>query len=285
MTFPSEQHREVVSQTIAELAQGHDEQTRERVELFIGNAKTATESPESFQDAIKSGSNSDFFADLSKLTDGEIRHLVGAKGLTDWMLYLHPDQQSLVQKEYAGPARVIGVSGSGKTSLLVHRARYLAKKYPEERILILSLNATLCNLIVEMLNALCEAEFREHITVMTIYEFCYKAVKTIGPDRLIEKHDPRSGEDLVACWRDFMQKTHARKTGKAVLDALDCHQAYFDSRSYVREELIWIRSGFGRDDRQQYLSCQSVWARHSIPKIRPGNGPEATPRNGRCNAI
>src|SRR5438132_2001773 len=33
----------------------------------------------------------------------------------DWMLYLHPDQRLLVNKEFAGPARLRCVSGSGKT--------------------------------------------------------------------------------------------------------------------------------------------------------------------------
>ena len=33
----------------------------------------------------------------------------------DWMLYLHPDQKALVAKSFSGPARLRGVSGSGKT--------------------------------------------------------------------------------------------------------------------------------------------------------------------------
>ena len=34
-----------------------------------------------------------------------------------WMLYLHPAQREYVAKNYDGPAKLEGVSGSGKTSL------------------------------------------------------------------------------------------------------------------------------------------------------------------------
>jgi superfamily I DNA/RNA helicase len=254
LNFPTDDHRQVVMQAIALLGSGREEEARERIELFIGNAKTASENPQVFAEALESGINSDLFVDLGKLSEAEIQRLVGAPSLTDWMLYLHPEQRKLVEREYAGPARVIGISGSGKTSLLVHRANHLAKKYKGECILVLSLNGALCKLIAAMLDALCEDEVRRRIKVMTIYDFCYQAVKAIEPERLIEKRDPRSGEDLATCWRDFMRKKHAQKIAGPVVDALDC-RPYFDSHAYVLEELIWIRSGFGREDRDQYLSC------------------------------
>ncbi len=273
LMFPTEEHRQVVIQAIALLAAGNDEQARQRIELFNGNARTASQSPEAFAEAIDSGQNSDEFLDLSRLSDDEIERLVGAKGLTDWMLYLHPDQKKYLEREYAGPARVIGVSGSGKTSLLVHRANHLAKKYAEERILVLSLNAALCQLIQAMLGALCSTKVRRRIDVMTVYEYCYQAVKQLDPGRLIERRDPRSGEDLKACWEDFMKKPHARKTAGPVLDALDCRPDFIDSRTYSRnyvlEELIWIRGGFGREERDRYLTCERHGRGVAMPAYNP----------------
>jgi hypothetical protein len=73
LTFPSEEQRQLVKQVIALLAQGSDEPARARVELFIGKARTATESPASFVEAIDSGANSDLFFDLSKLRVCPIR--------------------------------------------------------------------------------------------------------------------------------------------------------------------------------------------------------------------
>src|SRR5690606_35964856 len=58
--------------------------------------------------------------------------------IEEWMLFLHPDQRSLVDREFNGPARVRGAAGTGKTVVALHRAAALAKRYdPDEgRILV-----------------------------------------------------------------------------------------------------------------------------------------------------
>ncbi len=65
---------------------------------------------------------SKFFTDedeLSQLLSGEIER---------WMVWLHPDQQAVVDANYAGPARIAGAAGTGKTSVALHRAKNLAQK-------------------------------------------------------------------------------------------------------------------------------------------------------------
>jgi superfamily I DNA and RNA helicase len=54
-----------------------------------------------------------------------------AKGgtLSAWMYFLHESQRDLVDREFNEPARLRGVSGSGKTCVLLHRARKLARRY------------------------------------------------------------------------------------------------------------------------------------------------------------
>jgi excinuclease UvrABC ATPase subunit len=47
---------------------------------------------------------------------------------------------------------VTGVSGSGKTCVLIHRAIRLAHKYPDEPILVLTLNAALAALIESLVD-------------------------------------------------------------------------------------------------------------------------------------
>ena len=58
-------------------------------------------------------------AELSKLLEGEIEK---------WMVWLHPDQASVVNANYAGPARIAGAAGTGKTSVALHRAKKLVEK-------------------------------------------------------------------------------------------------------------------------------------------------------------
>lgn len=76
---------------------------------------------------------------------------------SDWMLFLHPEQKKIVQRDYKGPVRLRGVSGSGKTSVLVHRARFLAKQYHQPVVLV-TLTESMRKLLVKLVDELCGVE-------------------------------------------------------------------------------------------------------------------------------
>lgn len=82
-----------------------------------------------FRDAIlKRGA----LAGLSLLlSPAELQRLAFAP-VEDWMIFLHPDQQALVDRRFSGPARVRGSAGTGKTVVALHRAAALAKRLQEE---------------------------------------------------------------------------------------------------------------------------------------------------------
>lgn len=48
--------------------------------------------------------------------------------IEDWMVYLRPDQQAIVERDHDGPSRVLGPAGTGKTVVGLHRARELARR-------------------------------------------------------------------------------------------------------------------------------------------------------------
>lgn len=100
----------------------------------------------------------------------------------DWMLFLNPKQKEWAKKELNGPARLCGVSGSGKTCVMLHRARFLARKYQMKPIAILTLTVSMKNLLDSLLNRLCGAE-RSFIETYTIESF----IKNI----LVEKSHPQ----------------------------------------------------------------------------------------------
>ena len=62
-----------------------------------------------------------------------------------WTIFLHPAQQQLVKREYSGPARVSGSAGTGKTIVALHRAVFLARTYPDARVLLTTFSDTLAN--------------------------------------------------------------------------------------------------------------------------------------------
>ena len=137
LPFPSEEARAVIIQAIALTARGQIDTAVARIQLYIGSTKTATERPEEFAKAIDSGTNSESMVRLSDITVQELDRINRIDGFTDWMLYLHPEQKDLVDLQTDGPVRILGVSGSGKTSVLIHRAKAMAKLYPQQRILVL----------------------------------------------------------------------------------------------------------------------------------------------------
>lgn len=62
-----------------------------------------------------------------------------------WITFLHPDQESLVKKDFNGPTRISGSAGTGKTIVALHRAVYLLKKYQDSRVLLTTFSEPLAN--------------------------------------------------------------------------------------------------------------------------------------------
>ena len=62
-----------------------------------------------------------------------------------WGVFLHPSQRALVERSFAGPARVAGSAGTGKTIVAIHRAVHLAHENPDARILLASFSQPLAD--------------------------------------------------------------------------------------------------------------------------------------------
>ncbi len=62
-----------------------------------------------------------------------------------WTVFLHPTQREVVERSYAGPARVSGTAGTGKTIVALHRAVWLARRDPEARILLTTFSEALAD--------------------------------------------------------------------------------------------------------------------------------------------
>lgn len=77
-----------------------------------------------------------------------------------WSIFLHPSQRAIVEGDYAGPARVSGSAGTGKTIVALHRAVFLARKFPDSRILLATFSDTLANALSIQLKRLISNEPR-----------------------------------------------------------------------------------------------------------------------------
>lgn len=84
-----------------------------------------------------------------------------------WAVYLHPAQREYVERDFNGPARVIGSAGTGKTVVALHRAVRLAKD-PEARVLLTTFNSRLSEALARKLPLLASENLRARIHVAAL---------------------------------------------------------------------------------------------------------------------
>ena len=77
-----------------------------------------------------------------------------------WAVFLHPEQRQWVKRDYAGPARVAGSAGTGKTVVAVHRTAHLARTNPDARVLLATFSEPLARLLEAKLRRLVGTEPR-----------------------------------------------------------------------------------------------------------------------------
>jgi len=77
-----------------------------------------------------------------------------------WTVFLHPEQREWVERDYAGPARVSGSAGTGKTIVALHRAAHLARTQSNARVLLTTFSDTLANALHNKLKRLVGSEPR-----------------------------------------------------------------------------------------------------------------------------
>jgi mRNA-degrading endonuclease RelE of RelBE toxin-antitoxin system len=96
-----------------------------------------------------------------------------------WTIFLHPDQRTLVERDYAGPARVAGSAGTGKTIVGLHRAAHLARQNRTSRILLTTFSQTLANALESKLRCLLASEPRlaENIQVFALQAIAQRLYK------------------------------------------------------------------------------------------------------------
>ena len=96
-----------------------------------------------------------------------------------WTVFLHPEQRQWVERDYAGPARVSGSAGTGKTIVALHRAAYLARTNPDARVLLTTFSDTLANALQVKLRRLLgnEPRLAERIEVYSLDAIGHAAVQ------------------------------------------------------------------------------------------------------------
>ena len=100
-----------------------------------------------------------------------------------WAVWLHPAQQEFVDRDFNGPARVIGSAGTGKTVVALHRAARLAREDAGARVLLTTFNARLAEGLSAKLPALVpDGAVRDRIITRAIGDLVHDLyIDAFGP--------------------------------------------------------------------------------------------------------
>lgn len=77
--------------------------------------------------------------------NAELRRVVEGGDFGAWRVFLHPEQRKYAQRAYSGSFRLSGGAGTGKTVVLLHRTRMLARRSPGSRVLLTTFTANLAD--------------------------------------------------------------------------------------------------------------------------------------------
>lgn len=169
----------------------------------------------------------------------ELEKLIERTTFQEWQVFLHPLQKALVDRRFEGPARLRGISGSGKTVVALHRARRLAQKLASlnERVLFTTHNRSLSQTAFQLLNTMCGPE-KDAIEVTHLHRWCGAFLDDCGGQR--PKFAPNELRQAKgAAWYKLSQsdKKSLENVGK----------------DYVWDEIDFILGRFLDEDVDQYL--------------------------------
>ncbi|MCA9288021.1 MAG: AAA family ATPase [Phycisphaerales bacterium] len=182
----------------------HSRMPEEVAELLYALALGETVEPPKPIPVSGVGADADSQRRLFAISDDEDLAAFLSRPFEQWMLYLHPSQRSVVEAEYAGPSKITGSAGTGKTVVGLHRAHALARQHC--RVLVTTFTNTLAKSLYAKLCQLCEEPLPwSAITVLTTHKLTMELLAQGGQrlrfakqedvHKLIAKHGRRSAFD------------------------------------------------------------------------------------------
>lgn len=215
---------------------------RARLDLFHGKRERATDAQ--VVGAIGLPVNAERF--LTFADPEQLDNLLAREAWEAWMLFVHPAQAEVVEATFEGPARLRGVSGSGKSSVVLHRARHLARRHGLP-VLVVTYTTSLAKLLRHLLDTLCGVE-GNLITVSTTVGLAEDVLQRLNPEA-IRKFRNQPAEQQLRTMR-----LHALRAAGAIDHLVDDGWSVWGAELDVDDALSLVRERYMVCDRPQYLS-------------------------------
>jgi superfamily I DNA/RNA helicase len=235
------------------LRKGDIDGAKKRIDLFTNEMLLLENvTPERIEELVVG----DSFIDFENFEPELIKHLVETASFQQWMLFMHPEQKKTVEQDFSGPVKLAGVSGSGKTCVIVKRAIRLARKYPGEDVLVLTLNRSLAKLIRNLIEYASPAQHRQNLHVMSFWQLCQSELRKFEPNnaRLYDELTWKINEHVSEIWDEYY---HCRLNNNDAEVLFPVHQSLLTRNvfpeDYINQEFDYIRSALGPSTRNEYL--------------------------------
>lgn len=243
----------LIFDVIWSLKGGDAEEAGRRIALHFGELKKLDDSP------LESGERIHLIPDDDPAYSELFAHFVKTANYKQWMLFMHPAQQEIVDIDFSGAGKLVGVSGSGKTCVVVRRAVRLAEKYANEKILVVTLNRSLSLLIKELVDVVCPEPIKNRIEVKPFFTVCQSYLHEFeaGSVKLYNDKTWRSNEHIDEVWTEFYRCELNNIDAAVMLPVHDYLIAQgVDAAEYIRAEFDWIRSAVPHGERSEYLDME-----------------------------
>jgi len=260
--IPDEERKTLVYDVLVLLGNDDRDDAENRLDLFAGRAVLAEGQPDAEILSVKDGDtvrrlvvgSEEYREWLNKLAEGG-EHL-------EWILFMHPEQEQVVEEDFSGAAQLSGVSGSGKTCIAVRRAIRLAQADTEKRVLVVTLNRSLAGLIEKLVDAATpDLGVRSRIHVSSFFELCQELLQEFEPHR-VKYYDSVSwklGEHIDEVFREYYRCwTNAHTAHVLQPIHMSLMAQGISAENYLREEFDWLRSALNDKDRSNYRSAADV---------------------------
>ncbi len=145
-----------------------------------------------------------------------------------WIVFLHPTQREIVERDFNGPARVAGSAGTGKTIVALHRAVHLARERPDARVLLATFSDPLAYALNDRIRRLIgnQPRLAERLEVRSmgavgrrLYEVHFGA-PTIASDEEVRRRIERAAQETPGhkfgahfLWTEWAQVVDAWQLG------------------------------------------------------------------------
>ncbi|MBU6953873.1 UvrD-helicase domain-containing protein [Hahella sp. HN01] len=242
----------LIFDVILSLRAGEVEAARSRIAFEKGDLTEVCEAPIKESETIQEIPRDDLaYAEL-------FSHFIKTADYRKWMLFMHPDQRKAVEEDFPSSAKLLGISGSGKTCIVVKRAIRLAERYTGKKILIVTLNRSLAKLISELVDTVISKDIRNRIHVLPFFKLCqqYLMIFEPGNDKLYDDKTWKSEEHIDEIWTEFYRCELNNRDAHILQPVHDyLLTCKVNPETYIRAEFDWIRSAFGRCNRNEYFDA------------------------------